>query len=1530
MAKQWVVRCKDCGEEFGYSDWSNQIGEERGQSRPERCPECRKKHNRQTGLMGLSYFNLKPRANSDTTQIHSGQLGALSHPKREHNAIEMPSGFDPDKFGVTDDDIRSIFDWLSHPKHQVAVVVGPTGSGKSTALPYRLIHPPEDIPEDKFTRYGQVLITQPRIQATRNIPAYVAKDLYGSNIGSGFDIGFRYKNNPYSDWRNRLVYATDGTLINWIVNGQISKLSVIMIDEAHERSLNIDLILGLLKKILPRYPHLKLIIASATIDSGLFINYFGKETAKLIEFRGMRKFNVDTYYMVEAEKLPYENLPKLMRGISTEIAKKVAWLLDEIAIENKPSGDILAFLQGEKPIEQAVSLIRQAIKGNEKLNNVDVFPLYTTLPQGEQDKALKKKPDPNRRRVVVTTNVAETSLTVEDIVYVVDSGLINEAQWNPVSQTKQVVTVCHSQAGCKQRWGRGGRVRDGQAYTLYTESQFKGLFPEFTTPQIQRSDLEPVVLAAKAAGIDDLTDFDWIQRPPLEELERAPQALQQIGALDSEGYLTEHGLELQSFGEEPALAHLMAMSDQFSCAIEMATFLPIMKLGGLRFILKTDRKWDATTKRAVERIHQALKKGCKDDLEFCLKLYTAWSEAEWEGHSLAPIWAFQQVWPRFIPKFSETMKALLGDSESEFRQAIENITSREEINAIVKKFKLEPIPREWINSAEDAVLKAEREAWGNAFYINTSIFKDKINPERNVLLDSLSGHKKEDERRPINYDLLKKVRILMAYCLPDRVYVNTLENQSALPEISGQIHGTYINQIKPPIEGNTTIPIIQINNDSVLFDRNPEVFVCGKQQVIVHPVDPDPTPVSVMHVSYLAELDPTWIGLIEKSKHSIIALGKYISVETAKGKKASGSTVRRLFLDQVFPLGSRYTCELSTQLPNGSWDISLQQFERYPLEIAESFRGDEPEVGIGVGTDEIIENWELVDTVLTQEDLLVMDPEEEIIPAWEDLANASAEVQEIGFGTRIDWEETPKYQKHNKKINYSSWVDGPSCRLITDSVCNYEIGEIIEAEIVDYIFSDESSIIILKPVPEHEPFDVFIETYKVGDEVDVEVVAYDERPGDFMVSLVVRELTSGLEILLEPERISFSTRGFFVKEIPIGTKLRVLIETINQSSQRVYLTYLSQTEKHREEIIQNQRSTSGIYEVDAVVKEIAQGRVYFILNWSDPSNGFIHVASIAGKGLHKGNAEAYSIGEVCRLKLQFSQFDAHSNLEELPEEVVQVIGKQKAFTNLSYEDKNLSYHGRMNYATLKELLAKSTNKKYQRALYDIHRFSNMFVAFTTFADWTKHVPPVGTVILKAKVSEMVSSGALIELEVGIKGLLHNNDIIQEVNPGDLITVTVRRIDISNQRIALFMGVKFHESISVPQNKMPMIIGKGGETIRGIREKTHTDIDNDPSENNQNEFIIWGNTDLDVKQAKSEIYNLAFPYEVKIKFPSSRVGYLIGKGGETIKKIQQETGVFLQIQSGTNIILVQGPEENVRLALEKIRYIASPYPIEIIP
>ena len=1398
MAKEWIVICKDCEKEFGYSDWSYKTGETKGQSRPERCPDCRKKHNRQTALMGAAYFDIKPRANVDTSQIHPGVLGALSHPKREHKAKERESGFDPSKFGVSDNDIRSLFLWFDDPKHQVAVVVGPTGSGKSTALPYRLINPPSGIPEDRFTRYGQILITQPRIQATRNIPAYVAKDLYGSSIGSGFDVGFRYKNNPYSDWRNRLVYATDGTLINWIASGQIANLSVIMIDEAHERSLNIDLILGLLKKLLPRYQHLKLIVASATIDSGLFIDYFGKETAKLIEFQGKRKFKVDTYFMDETTPLPYDTLPKLMKVVSTEVANKVTWLLTEIAMGNKPSGDILAFLQGEKPIEQAVALIRQAIKSNEKLSNVDVCPLYTTLPQEDQNKALLKKADPTRRRVVVTTNVAETSLTVEDIVYVVDSGLINESQWLLSSQTKQVATILHSQAGCKQRWGRGGRLRDGQAYCLYTEQQFKSLFPEYTIPQIQRSDLEPVVLAAKAAGIDDLTNFDWIQKPPLDELERAPNSLKKIGALDPDGYLTEHGLELQSFGEEPAMGHLMAMADRFSCAIEMATIISMIKLGGLRYLFRNERKWDAATRREVNRIHQALMKGCLDDIELCLKIYTAWSDSDIRGQSSTCHWAFFRVWPKYIPPPTKLLREELDEKLIvELKEKVVSVTSYQDLEALAEKFGNGDQIKLWVENTKLAMQRAKREAWAKANFINHSLLRNKIDPDRETLLEALSGHKKEDERRSINFDLLDRVRIIFAYCLPDRRY--KLANTHAIIGTSDVANYQPWGNIKPAkSETEENQSIIQINQDSVYYGQTPDVFVCGRQQVVTRRISPELPPMPIRYVSYLSLVRQEWLKTLEEGNISDIKLATFVAQQTRErvsGELKKTNTFERLFLDQIFSLGSRFECKITTQKPNGILELEPVKYLSEPLEIVEDFRGDEYPIS---ETANIVENvdsevGELVDNVLTDADAPVANLEEDVQPSWMDLEGHPIDdnllytiQQSAAIASRSE-----KFDIEQLSKNYHWYLQKPH------NTGTFKVGDIVKAEVVDYVFDEKDRFVtVLKIIPDPEPFDAFVGKYKIGETVSLKTLLYDEKPGDYLISLVAQEPLSGLEIVLEPEKLTFSTRGFAIKEIPLGIEIKAEVENIDKSRRRVGLSCLPTLENHLNDLIAKQRSTEGVFDLEsAIVGEVSQERIFLLLPWSDPSKGLIHVVSVAGRGLYKP-AENYAIGEKCKVRISQPKNAAHRSILEVPEEITaRVEKKQREFASLSWENNSLYYTGRMTNNVKNNLKSPTKDRNYHRAIDDLYRFSNQLIADTIDTDWPNRAAKfrVGQKI-KVKIIRMAEFGAFAEIETSLEGLIHKSrmawggvdDPNKVIKVGDVVEVSIEKIDLEKQQIGLSM------------------------------------------------------------------------------------------------------------------------------------------------
>ncbi len=1552
MAKEWRVHCKDCGEEFGYSDWSYQAGAERGQSRPERCPDCRKKHNRQTALMGLPYFELKPRANADTSHIHPGELGALSHHPREHTALRLPSGFDPAKFGVTDDDIRALFEWLTDPKHQVAVVVGPTGSGKSTALPYRLLNPPAGMPPDLFTRHGQILITQPRIQATRNIAAYVAKDLYGSSIGSGFDVGFRYKDHPYSDWRNRLVYVTDGTLINWIVSGQIANLSVIMIDEAHERSLNIDLILGLLKKLLPRYPNLKLIVASATIDSGLFVNYFGLETARLIEFQGGRKYKVDKFFADESSSLPYETLPKLRRSIPEDVARKVAWLLKEMAAGNKPAGDILAFLQGEKPIQDTVAAITRAVKNNEELRNTDVRPLYTRLPQDDQNLALLKKADPSRRRVVVTTNVAETSLTVEDIVYVVDSGLINEAQWNSISQTKQVVTVLHSQAGCTQRWGRAGRVTDGQAHCLYTENQFTTLFSEYTKPQIQRSDLEPVVLAAKAAGIDDLKSFDWIQRPPLEELERAPRALQQIGALDQSSDLTEHGLELQSFGEEPALAHLMATADRFCCAIEMATLVAMMKDVGLRHLLHTDYKWDATTRRAVDCIHQAMKKGCHDDIEFCLKLYTAWSEGRWQGRPLAPTWAIPREWVHLIPELRDDMKSVLGPRVEAFGEAVAGTPTYAGLQAVVAEFGLEESAKPWLVTAESAFRKAERRAWGKAFFVNDSLFEDKIEPERDSLLDALSGHKKEEERRPVDFDLLDKVRMVMAFCLPGRSYELDGPVQDGVEAGSPQMSsGRYRPHSAPSTSADPVHqpgPVVEINFDSACYGLRPDAFVCGKQQVLVHPIEPNTPPVPVMHVSYLAVVKPEWFDEAASAKDSMVALGQVISRHTRStdgGKRGAGSTSGRLFLDQVFPVGSRYECRVADQSSQGQTEVELVRFVSPPQEIAEGFHGEEPEVDVAVDGTEVTEGTELVDTVLTRADVLVPNPEEDPIPAWVHLADDTWESSDVGlleqgwqpvFANGESAAGTPAVERicpqcgrrtgpgssfcggcgaplqeaseatTSRAQDATPWAGSTVCHLAAAGPV-LDTGATLLAEVVDHEFDDPAQpVIVLAPVPEQDPVEAFALRHRAGDSVTVVAVDYDERPGDWLTSLVVREPDSGLETLLEPENLSFMSRGYAVKQIPLGTELQAKVEAIDSHRRRVYLSCLPVVEEHLNTVLKQLPRTGGRYEVNAVVGEVhrMQARVFLTLGWSEPSRGIVHVVGVGGRGLYKP-PEAYQLGEECKVRVWLPDRPAHSTLVELPDEIRPLIGAQRGFKHLSWEDGTLFYAGRMPYSLRGELRSPSMDTSYLRAIDELYWFSNRLMAETMWPDTLSRKYAPGTEVPNAKVLRIFDFGAILELEPGLEGLVHKSEMTDPVVAGQEISAAVIAIDPDDRKVRLSISRPHVRTLRISKDRIGVLIGRRGATIQGIKENTGTGIGVD----DKGLVTIWGSTAEEVDEAAETVGRLVNPPTVTTTVPAKRIGVVIGKGGSTINRLRRDLDVHIMLNNDTGLLTIEGATQD---------------------
>ena len=330
MARDWQVACKECGAALLYSERSRADAAARGQSPPERCVPCRSRHSRAIYRLAVKYLDMEPGIPLPAQGLKTGRLGKLDRPDRPHREHAI-AGFTPaaaETFGIQDDEIVALFEALEGV--QVAVVVAGTGSGKSTFLPWRLLVPPVPFPEDHFTRYGKIVVTQPRIEASTGIPQYVAQKLHGSIAGPGTDIGYENsKNKDKSDARNKLVYLTEGTLVNMIRRGALHEVSTVVIDEAHERSLHIDLILALLRRELHGLPHLKVLIVSATIDTDTFKNFFEPDfPVHVTTMRSKGIHPVHERWWAGAE-LPMSSWPAQMPGrAAATVAEILRWMVD--------------------------------------------------------------------------------------------------------------------------------------------------------------------------------------------------------------------------------------------------------------------------------------------------------------------------------------------------------------------------------------------------------------------------------------------------------------------------------------------------------------------------------------------------------------------------------------------------------------------------------------------------------------------------------------------------------------------------------------------------------------------------------------------------------------------------------------------------------------------------------------------------------------------------------------------------------------------------------------------------------------------------------------------------------------------------------------------------------------------------------------------------------------------------------------------------------------------------------------------------
>lgn len=450
---------------------------------------------------------------------------------------------------------------------QLMLLVGETGSGKTTQIPQFVVHELKAL-----NSTGMVACTQPRRVAAMSVAKRVAEEMdveFGREVG--YTIRFEDFTTPNCTF---LKYLTDGMLLREaMIDPLLSKYSCIILDEAHERTLATDLLMGLLKELIPKRPDLKIIVMSATLDSGKFQKYF--DPAPLLTVPG-RTFPVELFYSEAPEKDYLDAAIRAAIHIHTT--------------EPAGSGDILLFLTGEEEIEEACRKLKFEMGSRDgKSSGIEYgelrpVPLYSSLPPAQQQKIFDPAPGPRRpngppgRKIVVSTNIAETSLTIDGIVYVIDPGFCKQKVYNPRIRVESLLVSPISRASAQQRSGRAGRTRPGKCYRLYTEQAFNTSLEPQTHPEILRSNLAAVVLQLKRLGVEDLVHFDFLDPPAPETLMRALELLNYLGALDDEGELTKLGRDMSDFPLDPQLAAVLLAAPKFGCLSEALSIISLLSV----------------------------------------------------------------------------------------------------------------------------------------------------------------------------------------------------------------------------------------------------------------------------------------------------------------------------------------------------------------------------------------------------------------------------------------------------------------------------------------------------------------------------------------------------------------------------------------------------------------------------------------------------------------------------------------------------------------------------------------------------------------------------------------------------------------------------------------------------------------------------------------------------------------------------------------------------------------------------------------
>ncbi|KAL8252915.1 hypothetical protein R6Q59_036608 [Mikania micrantha] len=449
-------------------------------------------------------------------------------------------------------------------ENQTLILVGETGCGKTTQqIPQFVLEAVELESADRRKKF-MVGCTQPRRVAAMSVSRRVAEEM---DVTIGEEVGYSIRFEDCSSGTTVLKYLTDDMLLREAMTDPLlERYKVIILDEAHERTLATDVLFGLLKEVLENRPDLKLVVMSDTLEAEKFQGYFFG--APLIKVPG-RLHPVEIFYTQEPER------DYLEAAIRTVVQIHMC----------EPPGDILVFLTDEEEIEDACRKITKEIENiGDQVGPVKVVPLYSTVLPAMQQILFEPAPSllteggPAGRKIVISTNIAETSLTIDGIVYVIDPGFAKQKVYNPRVQVESLLVSPISKASAHQRSGRAGRTQPGKCFRLYTEKSFNNdLYPQ-TYPEILRSNLSNMVLTLKKLGIDDLVHFNFLDTPAPESLMRALEVLNYLGVLDDDGNLTKLGEIMGEFPLDPQMGKMLVVSPEFNCSNEILSISAMLSV----------------------------------------------------------------------------------------------------------------------------------------------------------------------------------------------------------------------------------------------------------------------------------------------------------------------------------------------------------------------------------------------------------------------------------------------------------------------------------------------------------------------------------------------------------------------------------------------------------------------------------------------------------------------------------------------------------------------------------------------------------------------------------------------------------------------------------------------------------------------------------------------------------------------------------------------------------------------------------------